>query len=82
MEVASVRVGVWTRSKCVISHATKLTSKAFFFHQNMPALAACLRFPVDRWLDIGEGDKRISLDLEPDKKPGQLKGKNACAHSR
>jgi hypothetical protein len=33
------------------------------------------RFPVDRWLDVGEGDKRISLDLEPDKKPGQLKGK-------
>jgi hypothetical protein len=27
-------------------------------------------------LDIAEGDKRISLDLEPDKKPGQLKGKN------
>jgi hypothetical protein len=27
-------------------------------------------------LDAGEGDKRISLDLEPDKKPGQLKGKN------
>jgi hypothetical protein len=26
-------------------------------------------------LDTGEGDKRISLDLEPDKKPGQLKGK-------
>jgi hypothetical protein len=23
-------------------------------------------------LDVGEGDKRISLDLEPDKKPGQL----------
>jgi len=34
------------------------------------------RFPVDRWLDVGEGDKRISLDLEPDKKPGQLKGKS------
>lgn len=33
------------------------------------------RFPVDRWLDSGEGDKRISLDLEPDKKPGQLPGK-------
>ncbi|CAF2393043.1 unnamed protein product [Rotaria sp. Silwood2] len=33
------------------------------------------KFPVDRWLDVGEGDKRISLDLEPDKKPGQLKGK-------
>ncbi len=33
------------------------------------------RFPVDRWLDVGESDKRISLDLEPDKKPGQLKGK-------
>lgn len=33
-----------------------------------------IRFPIDRWLDIGEGDKRISLDLEPDKKPGQLKG--------
>ncbi|UJR35342.1 hypothetical protein I4U23_028101 [Adineta vaga] len=31
------------------------------------------KFPVDRWLDAGEGDKRISLDLEPDKKPGQLK---------
>jgi hypothetical protein len=27
-------------------------------------------------LDVGEGDKRISLDLEPDKKPGQLKGKD------
>jgi hypothetical protein len=27
-------------------------------------------------MDVGEGDKRISLDLEPDKKPGQLKGKN------
>ena len=35
---------------------------------------------MDRWLDIGEGDKRISLDLEPDKKPGQLKGKNGCEH--
>ena len=33
------------------------------------------RFPVDRWLDEGEGDKRTSLDLEPDKKPGQLTGK-------
>jgi hypothetical protein len=33
------------------------------------------RFPVDRWLDVREGDKRISLDLEPKKKPGQLKGK-------
>jgi hypothetical protein len=28
-----------------------------------------LRFPVERWLDINEGDKRISLDLEPNKKP-------------
>mgnify|MGYP002384158187 FL=1 len=27
------------------------------------------RFPVDRWLDINEGDKRISLELEPNKKP-------------
>ena len=35
------------------------------------------RFPVDRWLDEGEGDKRISLELEPDKKPGQLSGKNS-----
>jgi hypothetical protein len=26
-------------------------------------------------LDAGEGDGRISLDLEPDKKPGHLKGK-------
>ncbi|CAF1189274.1 unnamed protein product [Rotaria magnacalcarata] len=34
------------------------------------------KFPVDRWLDSGEGDKRISLDLEPDKKPGQLKDEN------
>ncbi|CAF0762513.1 unnamed protein product [Rotaria sp. Silwood1] len=34
------------------------------------------KFPVDRWLDVGEGDKRISLDLEPDKKPGQLKDDN------
>ncbi|CAF3558596.1 unnamed protein product, partial [Adineta steineri] len=31
------------------------------------------KFPVDRWLDAGEGDKKISLDLEPDKKPGQGK---------
>ena len=36
------------------------------------------RFPVDRWLDSGEGDKKISLDLEPDKKPEQLKGKQFC----
>ncbi|CAF3582320.1 unnamed protein product [Rotaria sordida] len=34
------------------------------------------KFPVDRWLDEGEGDKRISLDLEPDKKPGQLRDDN------
>ncbi|CAF1123841.1 unnamed protein product [Adineta ricciae] len=34
------------------------------------------KFPIDRWLDAGEGDKRISLDLEPNKKPGQLKCKN------
>ncbi|CAF3318438.1 unnamed protein product [Rotaria socialis] len=34
------------------------------------------KFPVDRWLDSGEGDKKISLDLEPDKKPGQLKDEN------
>jgi len=27
------------------------------------------RFPVGRWLDINEGDKRISLELEPNKKP-------------
>jgi hypothetical protein len=24
---------------------------------------------VERWLDINEGDKRISLELEPNKKP-------------
>lgn len=35
-----------------------------------------IKFPVDRWLDVGEGDKRISLELEPDKKPGQLKDDN------
>ena len=27
------------------------------------------RFPVDRWLDKKEDDGRISLDLEPNKKP-------------
>ena len=27
------------------------------------------RFPVERWLDKKEGDKRSSLDLEPNKKP-------------
>ena len=31
-------------------------------------VSALRRFTVDRWLDSGEGDKRISLDLEPDKK--------------
>ena len=35
-------------------------------------------FPVDRWLDSGEGDKRISLDLEPNKKPGQLVAAGGC----
>lgn len=44
--------------------------KLFFYHNYYLKI----RFPIDRWLDIGEGDKRISLDLEPDKKPGQLKG--------
>lgn len=32
---------------------------------------AYLRFPVGRWLDVDEGDKRISLELEPNKKPPQ-----------
>ena len=27
------------------------------------------RFPVSRWLDKGEDDGRISLELEPNKKP-------------
>ncbi|CAF1369602.1 unnamed protein product [Adineta steineri] len=29
-------------------------------------------FPVDRWLNVAKGDGRIALDLEPDRKPGQL----------
>ena len=28
-----------------------------------------LRFPVGRWLDKEEDDGRISLELEPNKKP-------------
>ncbi|CAF1384950.1 unnamed protein product [Adineta steineri] len=39
------------------------------------------KFPIDRWLDSGEGDKRISLDLEPDKKPGQLEAQAKPATS-
>ena len=27
------------------------------------------RFPVDRWLDVDEGDGKIALDLMPNKKP-------------
>ena len=33
------------------------------------------RFPVGRWLDADEGDKRISLELEPNKKPASKTGK-------
>ena len=31
--------------------------------------SAVHRFPVGRWLDKKEDDGRISLDLEPNKKP-------------
>ncbi|CAF4256785.1 unnamed protein product, partial [Adineta steineri] len=34
-------------------------------------------FPVDRWLDVEEDDKQISLELEPNKKPGSKKTKGA-----
>ena len=33
----------------------------------------CSRFPVDRWLDTKEDDGRISLELEPNKKPASKK---------
>ena len=47
-----------------------LSSELSAFHQNFIALKFnFFRFPVGRWLDIGEGDKRISLELEPNKKP-------------
>ena len=43
----------------------------------------CARFPVSRWLDKGEGDKRSSLELEPNKKPPANYNAGQCtAHLR
>ena len=50
-------------------HENKLTSKTEKKILSKTEQNVRFRFPVDRWLDAGEGDKRISLDLEPDKKP-------------
>lgn len=40
-----------------------------FFSPNETLFFFLFRFPVGRWLDVGEDDKRISLELEPNKKP-------------
>ena len=36
------------------------------------------RFPVERWLDTKEDDGRISLELEPNKKPASKKETRMC----
>jgi hypothetical protein len=47
-----------------------LSSKFNIFYEKFISLKFnYFRFPVGRWLDINEGDKRISLELEPNKKP-------------
>ena len=38
-----------------------------------PDVSVMSRFPVERWLDKKEDDGRISLDLEPNKKPASKK---------
>ena len=75
MVLVLVQVGTSIQLKFVMCRAMKRSSR-YLSDSNKIDVLVVVRFPVDRWLDPNEGDKRISLDLEPDKKPGQLKCKN------
>lgn len=74
VETVWLLVGISIQLKFAIFPEMKHTSKVNFTSIKIYC-GLFDRFPVDRWLDINEGDKRISLDLEPNKKPGQLGGK-------
>ena len=41
-------------------------------------VSVMFRFPVERWLDKKEDDGRISLELEPNKKPASKKETRMC----
>ena len=75
MVLELVLVGILIRSKFVISYTMKLTCE----HETEIEVKSIERklffsFPIDRWLDSGEGDKRISIDVDASQKPGQSSG--------
>ena len=67
-ERASVQDGFWTTSK---SKWTKIPTCSCIRLSVLQCESEMLdrRFPVERWLDTKEDDGRISLELEPNKKP-------------